>query len=197
MERLAGEFRCPETAIWQDLSKVSIEGTSQKDSKPDGIAPQMPRSKQERLYERILAAALYDLPVCAGLRKEDVEFFKSDNPHARLFLKIYENAEKFKKLSGASYEKFNAVHDPDIIKDLSMEERHMLSNLVFQEEVFPSFDADLEFAEEFNLCVQSLKKNVLHEKSIEIHAAMKVEPENYKLSEELQKISIELAKLTY
>lgn len=178
VQKLAGELACGENVIWKDLEKIPDPAASSPDSK---ITPQAPstasaprqRTKRDILYERMLLLASEDPKCIESLHKNDIVLFDIHFPSASAIVKLRQGDAR------------------------TDEESKVLNAVLFQEEIFPTRDANISAADEFRLCLNSLRRINLREQLLAMQFEMKRHAPDKTSVEKFQRVSIELAKIEY
>lgn len=180
VQKLAAEFGCNESIIWNDLSLIN-ESSSENSKAQARDAREtsanrgrIEKTKKETLYECLLAAVLKEASCLETLKKRELAFFDIGNPYASILANMKKDSRNFTPTN---------------------DEKSILDEIQFQEEIFPSFEDDIDPKEEFALCLKSLKELSLRERLIKLQQEMKKDKREKKHLEEFQKLSIELAKL--
>lgn len=166
VQKLATELKCSEGVIWNDLAKINYEPSANPKSEPKQA---IPAHRYDKLYEQMLILSLKN-PECIGLlSKRDLSLLDKGSVPASIIFKKHSN--------------------------LTNEENNFVSEIRFQDEIFPRFPTDADLTEEFRVCLESLKRNFLKERLIRLQREMKLKKDDKALLEKFQKTSIELAKL--
>lgn len=178
VQKLAGELACGENIIWKDLEKIpdpiaSFPGSKTTLQEPPTASASPKRTKRDVLYERMLLLVSEDPRCIEGLRKKDITLFDIKFPSASAIVKL----------------KRDEAH--------TAEESDILNAVLFQEEIFPTRDATLSAADEFKLCLNSLRKINLREQLLAMQLEMKRHAPDRTSVEKFQRVSIELAKMEY
>ncbi len=176
VQKLAAEFNCSENVIWNDLAKINYATaiSSQYPKLPAQSSEQkanlkISAGKADKLYEQMLIISIKKPECVDSLSKRDLILFDKNSIPASIISRK--------------------------LRNLSKEEKDFVSEITFQDEVFPQFTSVDDFQGEFNICLESLKRIHLKEKLIQLQREMKSQKDNKALLEKFQKISIELAKL--
>jgi len=193
VEKLASALHCSDEAVWQDLKNFKSEThLRQIEKNTAGIAAPAAakKTKRERLFERLLLSLLYDLKCVKNIKNNDVFMFDPNITTASIILKVRDhlkNGEAF--VDGGN---FAIVKDKKFVRLLTAEESETLSNTAFQEEVFSTLSDCGDFGEEFQMCLQTLRREDLRDKLVNIQNAMRQDPNSQELLNEFQKISSQL-----
>lgn len=182
VQKLAQKFSCAETLIWRELEKlpepasVPSSGSDLPRKEPGVASAHMPKisekkTKQDIVYERMLLVAHRDPETLAILTKKNLGLFSKLSIPARAVLKLKHR------------------------KPFTPEEGAALEAILFQEEIFPSLAAETVHADEFRLCLQTLKQRALRDQLFRLQRELKSDQKNDELLKKFQAVSMRLAKL--
>lgn len=196
IQKLSSKLNCAESVIWHDLKNVNTQSHKDKEHKREtGLKVTRPRTKREKLYAQLLFTCVKTPSAVLNIKARDLNFFSSDSLHSNIIIKIRDYLGSARKSNGKAREPFNLLNNIRDTRIFTIEEKDVLNEIAFQNEVYPAFADDTDYEDEFNLCLQSLKRDMLREKLNEIHGLMKTDSNNNNLLKEFQDISSQLIKL--
>jgi len=182
VQKLAAEFACGEDVVWNDLANTSathsprwssgeagVSGEGAVKTKAETAPSTMPKTNRDKLYEQLLILSLKIPEHLKTLSKKDLSLFDKNFIPASIILKES--------------------------KKLTQDEQDLLNEIQFHDEIFPEFSGDIDFKQEFDLCLASLKRISLKERLLKLQQEMKSSAPDETLLKKFQKVSIELAKL--
>lgn len=174
VQKLAAELTCAESAIWNDLEKIPViyseEKTPQENPKAEDVL-RLKKTKQEMLYARILLL-LFKNPSCKEIfEKKYRGFFDEKSALASACLKLKD------------------------AQPLLSVEKELLEGLLFEDEVFPQVTLDMNVAEEFRLCLETLRELTLKNELQEIQQKLKQDQANEELLKKFHAVLKKLEKL--